>query len=123
MAAATTTALAGAAGSAEAKRPERDAEFDAIENRMLDLGKRGTTLSTNQKYFVLLAVATAVAAEGGVRDIAERALRDKVPGTLIREAIFQTSPYVGLARAKAALREALPRSVTRASRLRQRAPR
>jgi len=106
MAAATTTALAGAAGSAEAKRPERDAEFDAIENRMLDLGKRGTTLSTNQKYFVLLAVATAVAAEGGVRDIAERALRDKVPGTLIREAIFQTSPYVGLARAKAALREA-----------------
>lgn len=64
MAAATTTALAGAAGSAEAKRPERDAEFDAIENRMLDLGKRGTTLSTNQKYFVLLAVATAVAAEG-----------------------------------------------------------
>lgn len=106
MAAATTTALAGAAGSAEAKRPERDTEFDAIENRMLDLGKRGTTLSTNQKYFVLLAVATAVAAEGGVRDIAERALRDKVPGTLIREAIFQTSPYVGLARAKAALREA-----------------
>ena len=84
MAAATTTALAGAAGSAEAKRPERNAEFDAIENLMLDLGKRGTTLSTNQKYFVLLAVATAVAAEGGVRDIAERALRDKVPGTLIR---------------------------------------
>lgn len=83
MAAATTTALAGAAGSAEAKRPERDAEFDAIENRMLDLGKRGTSLSTNQKYFVLLAVATAVAAEGGVRDIADRALRDKVPGTLI----------------------------------------
>ena len=36
MAAATTTALAGAAGSAEAKRPERDAEFDAIENRMLE---------------------------------------------------------------------------------------
>ena len=65
MAAATTTALAGAAGSAEAKRPERNAEFDAIENRMLDLGKRGTTLSTNQKYFVLLAVATAVA--GGRR--------------------------------------------------------
>lgn len=64
MAAATTTALAGAAGSAEAKRPERNAEFDAIENRMLDLGKRGTTLSTNQKYFVLLAVATAVAACG-----------------------------------------------------------
>ena len=31
---------------------------------------------------------------------------DITAGTLIREAIFQTSPYVGLARAKAALREA-----------------
>ncbi|MCG5030872.1 carboxymuconolactone decarboxylase family protein [Mesosutterella sp. OilRF-GAM-744-9] len=102
-------AAAGLTGEASASAPQGagpDPELDAIRRRLLTLKSRGPSLSTDQKYCVLLAVVTAGGTPGEAELLTRLALRDGVSPEVIHESIFQTSPYSGLARADAALRAA-----------------
>ena len=80
-----------------AKEKNLDPDMDAIIERMMNVTKRGTTLSTNQKYFVLLATCAAQ----GLAE--EAALKAGVEPVAIKEAVYQTAPYVGVGRVKEAL--------------------
>ena len=85
-----------------AKERNLDPDMDAIIARMMKVTKRATTLATNQKYFVLLATCAAQ----GLSEEAEgvtAALKAAVEPIAIKEAVYQTAPYVGIGRVKEAL--------------------
>lgn len=77
--------------------------MDAIIARMMNVTKRGTTLSTNQKYFVLLATCAAQGPSEEAEDVTAAALKAGVEPIVIKEAVYQTAPYVGVGRVKEAL--------------------
>lgn len=81
-----------------AKQRNQDPDMDAIIARMMNVTERGTTLSTNQKYFVLLATCAAQ----GLSEEAEDVTAGAEP-IVIKEAVYQTAPYVGVGRVKEAL--------------------
>ena len=101
------SATVGAAGAVmtntvSAKERNLDPDMDAIIARMMNVTKRATTLATNQKYFVLLATCAAQ----GLSEEAEgvtAALKAAVEPIAIKEAVYQTAPYVGIGRVKEAL--------------------
>lgn len=77
--------------------------MDAIIARMMNVTKRGTTLSTNQKYFVLLATCAAQGLSEEAEDVTAAALKAGAEPIVIKEAVYQTAPYVGVGRVKEAL--------------------
>ena len=58
-----------------AKQRNQDPGMDAIIARMMNVTKRGTTLSTNQKYFVLLATCAAQGLSEEAEDVTAAALK------------------------------------------------
>lgn len=58
-----------------AKEKNLDPDMDAIIERMMNVTKRGTTLSTNQKYFVLLATCAAQGLSEEAEDVTAAALK------------------------------------------------
>lgn len=86
-----------------AKQRNQDPDMDAIIARMMNVTKRGTTLSTNQKYFVLLATCAAQGLSEEAEDVTAAALKAGVEPIVIKEAVYQTAPYVGVGRVKEAL--------------------
>ena len=71
------SATVGAAGAVmtntvNAKQRNQDPGMDAIIARMMNVTKRGTTLSTNQKYFVLLATCAAQGLSEEAEDVTVR---------------------------------------------------
>ena len=83
-----------------AKQRNQDPGMDAIIARMMNVTKRGTTLSTNQKYFVLLATCAAQGLSEEAEDVTAAALKAGVEPIVIKEAVYQT---VGVGRVKEAL--------------------
>ena len=102
------SATVGAAGAVmtntvNAKQRNQDPGMDAIIARMMNVTKRGTTLSTNQKYFVLLATCAAQGLSEEAEDVTAAALKAGVEPIVIKEAVYQTAPFVGVGRVKEAL--------------------
>ena len=85
-----------------AKERNLDPDMDAIIARMMNVTKRGTTLATNQKYFVLLATCAAQGLSEEAEDVTAAALKAGVEPIAIKEAVYQTAPYVGIGRVKEA---------------------
>ena len=86
-----------------AKERNLDPDMDAIIARMMNVTKRGTTLATNQKYFVLLAICAAQGLSEEAEGVTAAALKAAVEPIAIKEAVYQTAPYVGIGRVKEAL--------------------
>ena len=91
------SATVGAAGAVmtntvNAKQRNQDPGMDAIIARMMNVTKRGTTLSTNQKYFVLLATCAAQGLSEEAEDVTAAALKAGVEPIVIKEAVYQTAP-------------------------------
>lgn len=80
-----------------------DPDMEKIESRMMTVGPRGSTLSTEEKYFVLLATCAAQGLSEEAEDVTVSALKAGVGATAIKEAVYQTAPYVGIGRVKEAL--------------------
>ena len=102
------SATVGAAGAVmtntvSAKERNLDPDMDAIVARMMNVTKRGTTLATNQKYFVLLATCAAQGLSEEAEGVTAAALKAAVEPIAIKEAVYQTAPYVGIGRVKEAL--------------------
>ena len=102
------SATVGAAGTVmtntvSAKERNLDPDMDAIVARMMNVTKRGTTLATNQKYFVLLATCAAQGHSEEAEGVTAAALKAAVEPIAIKEAVYQTAPYVGIGRVKEAL--------------------
>lgn len=83
-----------------AKQRNQDPDMDAIIARMMNVTERGTTLSTNQKYFVLLATCAAQGLSEEAEDVTAAALKAGAEPIVIKEAVYQTAPYVGVGRVK-----------------------
>ena len=94
---------AGAAYAADSNSKVNAPDFDAIEDRMTLLTKRGASLSIRQKHLAMLSVAASL----GFEDLGERtaaaALADGLAPGDIEEAVFHASPYAGMARTRAVL--------------------
>ena len=94
---------AGAAYAADSNSKVNAPDFDAIEDRMTLLTKRGASLSIRQKHLAMLSVAAGL----GFEDLGERtaaaALADGLAPGDIEEAVFHASPYAGMARTRAVL--------------------
>lgn len=86
-----------------AKERNLDPDMDAIIARMMNVTKRATTLATNQKYFVLLATCAAQGLSEEAEGVTAAALKAAVEPIAIKEAVYQTAPYVGIGRVKEAL--------------------
>ena len=98
------SATVGAAGAVMTNTVNaKQRNQDAIIARMMNVTKRGTTLSTNQKYFVLLATCAAQGLSEEAEDVTAAALKAGVEPIVIKEAVYQTAPYVGVGRVKEAL--------------------
>lgn len=85
------SATVGAAGAVmtntvSAKERNLDPDMDAIIARMMNVTKRGTTLATNQKYFVLLATCAAQGLSEEAEDVTAAALKAGVEPIAIKEA-------------------------------------
>ncbi len=80
-----------------------DPDILNIKNRLLTLDLRGKTLTTEQKYFVLLACVTTQALPEAAHEITLKALHAAVKPVLIKEAVYQCAPYVGIGRVEQAL--------------------
>lgn len=98
----------GALGTSVVAKPNKqmktaDPDIEEIKQRLLTLSGRGPSLQTDQKYLVLLACVTTQALEESAQEIATRALKENVDPMLIKEAVYQCSPYVGIGRVEQAL--------------------
>lgn len=80
-----------------------DQDIENIKNRLLLLEGRGKTLTLEQKYYVLLACVTAQALTDAAQEITFRALKAGVKPVLIKEAVYQCAPYVGIGRVQQVL--------------------
>lgn len=90
---------AGAAYAADSNSKVNAPDFDAIEDRMTLLTKRGASLSIRQKHLAMLSVAAGLGFEALGERTAAAAL---APGD-IEEAVFHASPYAGMARTRTVL--------------------
>ncbi|MCD8339684.1 MAG: carboxymuconolactone decarboxylase family protein [Burkholderiales bacterium] len=102
------TVAVGAAASAlsikaQAAETCENPDFEEMKNRMLNVSERGKGLSTEQKYFVLLATSAAQALPVEAKAIAAAAIKAGVTPIAITEAVIQTSPYVGVGHVEAIL--------------------
>lgn len=102
------SATVGAAGvvmtnTVNAKERNQDPDMQAIIARMMDVTNRGTTLSTSQKYFVLLATCAAQGLSEEAEEVSSAALKAGVDPIAVKEAVYQTAPYVGVGRVKETL--------------------
>lgn len=93
-------------GIAHAAERSMDPDLDGIKDRLMKLDGRGTTLSINQKYLVLLATAAAQGLEDESENITGLALKNGLDPILIKEALYQVTPYVGFGRVQEALKGA-----------------
>ncbi len=80
-----------------------DPDIEAIKNRLLLLQERGASLSVSQKYFVLLACITTQALSGSAEEITTKAIQAKMDPVVLKEAVYQCSPYVGIGRVEQTL--------------------
>lgn len=106
LASASAAALGtvGVGSAAAAESPYRDdQDIENIKNRLLMLAGRGSTLTLEQKYYVLLACVTAQALTDAAQEITFRALKVGVKPILIKEAVYQCAPYVGIGRVQQVL--------------------
>lgn len=82
---------AGAVYAADSNSKVNAPDFDAIEDRMTLLTKRGASLSIRQKHLAMLSVAAGL----GFEDLGERtaaaALADGLAPADIEEAVFHAS--------------------------------
>lgn len=99
-----SVALFGASASGvQATERKADPDISNIKNRLLTLEPRGKSLSAAQKYYVLLACVTTQALAGAAQEITARALKEGVYPILIKEAVYQCAPYVGIGRVEQTL--------------------
>ena len=106
------SAAVGVAGMAltstsAAETSSADPDISNVKSRMLDIRERGKTLTTAEKYMVLLATASAQGLKEEGKKIAVAALEAGVTPVEVREAIFQTTPYVGFGRMEQCLEGAM----------------
>lgn len=80
-----------------------DPDLASIDSRMMTLSSRGKTLTTEQKFIVLLATCSAQALEEETEEVTAQALKAGVKPVTIKEAVYQTAPYVGIGRVKVTL--------------------
>lgn len=78
------------------KEKNMDNDLLCVKHRMLNLEERGRSLSLEQKYFVLLASATALGQKKIAREVCDEALSDGINPILIKEVVYQCVPYVGI---------------------------
>ncbi len=93
-------------GIAQAAERSMDPDMDEIQGRLMKLDGRGTTLTTNQKFIVLLATVAAQGLEDESEKITGLALKSGLDPILIKEALYQVTPYVGFGRVQEALKGA-----------------
>lgn len=93
-------------GIAQAAERSVDPDLDGIKDRLMKLQTRGVTLTTNQKYIVLLTTAAAQGLEDESENITAQALKNGLDPILIKEALYQVTPYVGVGRVQEALKGA-----------------
>lgn len=99
----TTGALASPAPLSESSiSPDQD--LLNIKNRLLSLDSRGMSLTLEEKFVALLAVCSAQALENQAREIASNALKAGIKPLVVREAVYQTAPYVGIGRVEQTMR-------------------
>lgn len=103
------SATIGAAGvvmtnTVNAKERDQDPDMHSITARMMNITNRETTLSTNQKYFVLLATCAAQGLSEEAEEVSSATLKAGVDPIAVKEAVYQTAPYVGVGRVKEALK-------------------
>ncbi len=103
-----TVALGSAAAAlgatkAKAAETQHDPDFYEMKHRMLNISKRGKSLSLEQKYLVLLSTCAAQALAFEAKATAAAALKDGVSPITVKEAVIQTSPYVGVGRVETIL--------------------
>lgn len=96
--AAASAAAASAPSSSKPAAPDPDPEFTAVKARMLDASKRGSSLTPLQKHIAILAAAATASSPASVASAAAAALKDGVFPVQVKEAIYQCTPYVGIAR-------------------------
>lgn len=96
-------ALQSAPVSAAGKSADPDPDITAMTHRMTDAAARGTSLPRRQRHLILLGAVTAVGFEAAVRREAEAALAAGLTPAEVKEAVYQCTPYAGLARIEAVL--------------------
>lgn len=97
-------ALAGLADiSFAAEKTNMDPDLEAIASRLKDDAARGVGISPLQKYCALLAVVTTQALSQEAAEIAQAALKAGIEPIVIKEAVYQCAPYVGIGKVKASL--------------------
>ena len=101
--AASAGAMTAMVSSTQAAPQSFDKDIDLIETRLLNVSSRGKGLSTERKFFVLLAVCAAQAIPEEMTKVANLALKQKVVPIAMREAVYQTAPYVGIGRVQSVL--------------------
>ncbi len=91
-------------GAAPVPLADTDPEFAAVRDRLVygQIGQRGV-LTKAQRHAVTLVCLAAVGVERNVARAAMGALNDGVDPLVLRESLYQVAPYIGMARAEAAL--------------------
>lgn len=87
-----------------ASERSQDPDLVKIENRMKTITAQGSSLSTEEKFYVLLATSCAQGLSDEAEEAASAALKSGLGPVAIKEAVYQTVPYVGIGRVKEALR-------------------
>ena len=88
-----------------AKERNLDPDMDAIisENDWTLTKRRQSTLRRNQNYLFLLATCAAQGLSEEAEGVTAAALKAAVEPIAIKEAVYQTAPYVGIGGVKEAL--------------------
>ena len=94
---------AGAPARAESAKPASDPDMDLVLARMTDLRNRGLSLPLKSRHIVMLATLSAVGFPEHVEAAVKAALKDGMTPVEVKEAVYQTTPYVGFARVASVL--------------------
>ena len=105
-AAAAAGAFAAGAPARAETNPSPDPDADAVLARMTKLSERGASLPPKSRHLVMLATLSAIGLPEHVESAVKAALRDGLTPAEVKEAFYQTTPYVGFARVSSVLRSA-----------------
>lgn len=105
-AAAAAGAFAAGAPARAETNPSPDPDADAVLARMTKLSERGASLPLKSRHLVMLATLSAIGLPEHVESAVKAALRDGLTPAEVKEAFYQTTPYVGFARVSSVLRSA-----------------
>ena len=105
-AAAAAGAFAAGAPARAETHPSPDPDADAVLARMTNLSERGLSLPLKSRHLVMLATLSAIGLPEHVESAVKAALEGGLAPAEVKEAIYQTTPYVGCARVSSGLKSA-----------------